>query len=415
VPTDEVLEVSGLYDLLVGHIEDAFGRRNSRWVRGEIQKYYEKGHLYLDVVDANFEGEGQPPVLKVRCWNSVWTPLKRDLAARGLALAEGQVVTFRGYVGVFRPRAEISFAVTEIDVEGLLGDAAKRRQELLEKLQRDGVLDANKARPLPDVPLRVGLVSSPRTEGFNDFTGQLIGSGLSFDVVVAATAVQGESAPSEVVAAIQRLDTSGVDVICVVRGGGSKGDLACFDDERVARAIGAATVPVLTGIGHTGDISIADLAAFHHAITPTKLGEFLVERVRDWRDRYVVTPAREVAMFGAAIVEEATEYLAERRRTVALALRDRLGAEQLRLDHARRSLEQQATHLLNREQQQLQSLSTLLGAYDPRRRLAQGWSIVTDAQGRTVRSIAELQVGSDVVIRVSDGRAVATVQRKEEE
>jgi exodeoxyribonuclease VII large subunit len=381
-------------------------------VRGEIQKLYEKNHLYLDVVDASPDREAQPAVLKVRCWQSAWGPLKRDLRERGISLGEGTVVSFRGYVGIYRPRGEIGFAISAIDVEGLEGDLARQRAALIERLSKEGVLDANKALATPLVPLRVGLVSSPRTEGYNDFTGQLLNSGYGFQVSLVATTVQGDSAPGEVVAAIAALDAAGLDVICVVRGGGSKGDLACFDDERVARAIAAARTPVMTGIGHTGDTSVADLAAAHAAITPTKLGETLVSAVADWRERRVVRPAERLGRATDAIMEEATEYLGERRRTVMLAVRDRLGAESVHLGHVRSALSRHANHLVESEASRLSAARQLLAAYDPQRRLAQGWSIVTNASGAVVHSTKDVRVGELVSVRVADGTFETTVHDK---
>jgi exodeoxyribonuclease VII large subunit len=409
-----ILEVAEFYERLTSHLESAFGRRHPCWVRGEIQKVYEKGHLYLDVVDASgAPSDGPPAVLKVRCWQSSWGPLKRELRERGVTLAEGSVISFRGYVGVYKPRGEIGFSVTAIDVEGLEGDQARRRALLIERLEKEGVLATNKSRPAPLVPLRVGLVSSPRTEGFNDFTGQLLGSGFGFDVVLVAATVQGDSAPREVAAAIHALDGAGVDVICIVRGGGSRGDLACFDDEQVARAIGGAETPVMTGIGHTGDVSVADLAAFHAAITPTKLGEHLVTIVADWRDRHVAAPAAAIARSIEASIDEATEYLAERRRTVTFAVRDRLGAESQRLTHLRSALARHSDHLVAASSQRLSAVRVLLAAYDPDRRLRQGWSIVTGPDGRLVRSVGDVEVGARVAVRVADGRLFATIEEKE--
>jgi exodeoxyribonuclease VII large subunit len=406
---DQILEVSQFYDELVGHIESAFGRRHPRWVRGEIEKVYEKGHLYLDVVDASGSSDAQKPVLKVRCWSSVWTTLKRDLSERGVTLKEGSIVNFRGYAGIYKPRGEIGFSVTEIDVEGLLGDVARQRAALIEKLQLSGALEANKSLEQSSVPLRVGLIASPRTEGYNDFTGQLLNSGYSFQVQLVATTVQGDSAPSEVARAVAQFQSSDVDVICMVRGGGSRGDLACFDDERVAMAIANSAKPVFTGIGHTGDVSIADLAAAHAAITPTKLGEHLVSTVAEWHDRRVRRPAQRIARSASAIVEESTEYLGERRRTMTFAVRDRLNGEQSGLRHQRNSLARHADHLLRRESDRLANARLLMSAYDPQRRLAQGWSIVTSSSGQTVASIHDLKVGDGVTVRVSDGMIASSV------
>jgi exodeoxyribonuclease VII large subunit len=411
---EPILEVGEFYELLTAQLESAYGRRHPCWVRGEVAKVYEKTHLYVDVVDAGSSAsDSKRPVLNAHCWASQWNPLKRKLAADGVSLQPGMIVNFFGYVDVYAPQGRIGFTVTEIDVAGLLGDVARRRLELIARLTSEGLLDANKRVTLSPVPLRVGLVASPQTEGYSDFTGQLLNSGFGFDVLLVRTAVQGEAAPAQIVAAISTLDTHGVDIICLVRGGGSKGDLACFDDERVARAIAASSTPVFTGIGHTGDESIADLVAHTRAITPTKLGEDIASLVSNWYSNNVRSPARMLLGASQALLDEADEYVAERRRTMIFAVRDRLRAEQRHLESTHRGLLIQARHLLASATQSLAGTRQLLGAYDPKKRLAQGWSIVTDADGLVVRSLDQVLISEDVRVTLSDGTFVSTVKEKD--
>ncbi len=409
--TDQpVLEVGEFYQLLTAHLEAGFGRRRPHWVRGEISKVYEKGHVYVDLVDAgSASSDTKRPVLNTHCWATPWAPLKRRLAAEGVALTTGMVVSFYGYVDVYAPQGKIGFSITDIDVEGLLGDVARRRQELIARLAAEGLLEMNKRTVLSPVPLRVGLVASPGTEGYSDFTGQLVNSPFSFVITLVKALVQGEAAPRQIAAAVSTLDEYGVDLICVVRGGGSKGDLVCFDDERVARAIATSTTPVFTGIGHTGDESVADLAAHTRAITPTKLGEEIVSLVARWYETNVQGPAQRVLEATNEVLDEATVYLAERRRTMIFAVRDRLRSEERHLVSTRQRLAIQSGHLLASATQMLASTRQLLAAYDPARRLAQGWSVVTDASGAVVRSLADVAAGDNVRVLVSDGTFDAQV------
>jgi exodeoxyribonuclease VII large subunit len=410
---EEILEVGAFYQLLTARLESAFGRRHPHWVRGEIAKVYEKGHVYVDLVDAgSASSDAKRPVLNAHCWATPWAPLKKKLAAEGVTLSAGLIVNFYGYVDVYAPQGKIGFTITQIDVQGLLGDVARRRQELIARLAAEGLLDANKKVAIPPVPLRVGLVASPGTEGYSDFTGQLLNSGYGFEILLVKSAVQGEAAPAQIVAAIETLDDHGVDIICVVRGGGSKGDLVCFDDERVARAIAAASTPVFTGIGHTGDESVADLVAHTRAITPTKLGEEIAAIVDGWHARHVRVTAQRVLDATAEIIDEATEYVGERRRTMIFAVRDRLRAEQRHLVSTRGGLLVHSRHLLASSAQMLASHRALLSAYDPKRRLAQGWSIVTGRDGTVVTSMADVEVGDAVSVRVSDGSFESTVNAK---
>ena len=411
---EPILEVGEFYELLTAQLESAYGRRHPCWVRGEVAKVYEKTHLYVDLVDAGSSAsDSKRPVLNAHCWASQWNPLKRKLAGDGVSLQPGMIVNFFGYVDVYAPQGRIGFTVTEIDVAGLLGDVARRRLELIARLTSEGLLDANKRVALSPVPLRVGLVASPQTEGYSDFTGQLLNSGFGFEVLLVRTAVQGEAAPAQIVAAISTLDAHGVDIICLVRGGGSKGDLACFDDERVARAIALSSTPVFTGIGHTGDESIADLVAHTRAITPTKLGEDIASLVSNWYSNNVRSPALKLLSATEALLDEAVEYVAERRRTMIFAVRDRLRAEQRHLESTHQRLLIQSRHLLASASQSLASTRQLLGAYDPKKRLAQGWSIVTNADGLVVRSLDQVRVSEDVRVTLSDGTFVSTVKEKD--
>jgi exodeoxyribonuclease VII large subunit len=413
--TDEpVLEVGEFYQLLTAHLEAGFGRRRPHWVRGEIAKVYEKGHVYVDLVDAGSHSDSKRPVLNAHCWATPWGPLKRRLATEGVVLQAGMIVNFYGYVDVYAPKGQIGFSITDVDVEGLLGDVARRRQELIARLLGEGLLEKNKSTTLSSVPLRVGLVASPGTEGYSDFTGQLVNSPFSFAITLVKTLVQGEGAPPQIAAAIATLDEHGVDMICVVRGGGSKGDLACFDDERVARAIAMCATPVFTGIGHTGDESVADLVAHTRAITPTKLGEEVVGLIARWYAANVQEPSRRLLEFSSDVLNEATVYLGERRRTMIFAVRDRLRSEERHLATTRDRLVVQSRQLLTSASVMIQSNRQLLVAYDPARRLAQGWSVVTTAEGAVVKSLGDVATGDEVRVRVADGTFGARVGEKEE-
>jgi exodeoxyribonuclease VII large subunit len=407
---EPILEVGEYYNLLTAQLESAYGRRYPRWVRGEVAKVYEKTHLYVDLVDAgSSSSDSKRPVLNAHCWASQWNPLKKKLAADGVTLQAGMIVTFFGYVDVYAPQGRIGFTVTEIDVAGVLGDVARRRQELIAQLAKEGLLESNKRVPLSPVPLRVGLVASPQTEGYSDFTGQLLNSGFGFEVLLVKTAVQGEAAPAQIVRALETLDAAHVDIICLVRGGGSKGDLICFDDERVARAIAASTTPVFTGIGHTGDESVADLVAHTRAITPTKLGEEVVALVANWYELNVRLNAKRIANWTEALLDEASEYVGERRRTMIFAVRDRLRGEERHLATTHQHLLIQARHLLDAAERMLSANRQLLSAYDPTRRLAQGWSIVSGPDGTVLRSINAVNVGDRVRVRLSDGTFESTI------
>jgi len=428
------LSIKELYDEVAATLAAAFPRSRPLWVRGEIQKISESsGHAYIDVIDSEQSGERGAPTLKVKCWRSTWGPLKASLADDGIPLAAGMTVLMRGAIDFYAPRAEVGFILAEISKEDLLGRLARARAELIEQLETEGLMRAQQRLVVPEVPLSIGLVGSPGTEGFNDFFGQLDRSGFSFSVTVARATVQGPSAPAEVAAAISGLSRSGVGLICVIRGGGSKGDLAAFDSPEVARAIATCSVPVWTGIGHTGDESVADLVANVRHITPTACGVAIVERVGEF-DATVRWAAGRIAQRAAAVCEvRAAAYRTIRIQLIAGA-RGHVNHHRHELERRRSSLQLlpgsslgRATSLLrsivvrieplvrthlSRAADDLAGRRQLLDAYDPVRLLERGWSITTDANGRVLRSVGEALPGATISTRLKDGSITSTVDQR---
>ena len=404
--TESPLSVSDYLEEVAVTLAGEFGRSSQRWIRGELTKDpYEKRHLYLDVKDAS----GAEALLRAKCWESVWSPIKARLREQGVTLKAGTVINFLGYLDVYKPRGEMSVTITRIDVDAMLGDAAMKLAEMIKKLTVEGVLAANKERVVPEMPLRIGLVASPQTEGYKDFLGQLDRSGLAFEVTVVPTTVQGDSAPPAIVNAIETLDALSLDLICVIRGGGSKADLACFDDEGVARTIGTASTPIWTGIGHTGDTSVADMAANYYAITPTELGVHLVQRSTEAYARHVTEPASRLLDAARDVLDEASQRVQSARREILSTARNRLSAEQRTLQHHSSSMIRAARAVVTASADSLASTRQLFAAYDPQRRLDQGWSIVTGADGSVVKSVEQVAVGDEITVRVGDGTIRTTV------
>jgi len=430
----DALSIGELYGQVTVALARTFPRSRELWVRGEIQSLTEarSGHGYLELVDPEGTHDKNAPVLRVNCWSSKWGPIKRGLSREGIPLEKGTVVTMRGRVDFYAPRGQVNFVADALDVTALLGALAAKRAALLRQLAAEGLLEANRALGVPEVPLRVGLVASPGTEGYRDFVGQLVGSGLAFSVRVAAVRVQGTGAPRAIARGIGRLSASGCDVAVVVRGGGSKGDLAAFDTEPVARAIVASPVPVWTGIGHTGDESVADIVANRHFITPTGCGQELVRRVASWWEGSVADPAWRVAR-GAAGTLGAAEHragasrgrLAATARHVVALQSERLGtqsatvargAPQL-LDDTGRQVAVRAARLgpaarthLERGEDRVGQWRRLLAAYDIERQLERGYTLTLDADGRPLRSVAGLAAGSVLSTRFADGAARSVVE-----
>ena len=176
------------------------------WVSGEVRSFNvsSRGHCYIDLVDPTGAHDTGSPVLKVVCWSSRWSRVRTTLDQLGITLDAGLVVRVRGEVQLYKPRGDISFILSEFDTDALLGKLAAERARVIKALTDEGLLDHNRSLPIPAVPLKIGLVASPGTEGYRDFLGQLEASGFAFDVRAVATQVQGRDAHKTVARAIAR-------------------------------------------------------------------------------------------------------------------------------------------------------------------------------------------------------------------
>ncbi len=237
------------------------------WVAGEVANLRRQasGHLYFSLKD-------DEAVIGAVLWASQ----ARKLPFR---LDEGQEVIARGFVEIYPPHGKYQLVVQEVEPRGA-GAMALLLQQVKERLQADGLLDPARKRPLPFLPRRVGVATSPSGAALRDFLRVLHGRFPSVPVLVAPCRVQGEGAASTVVSAMRGLCRADCDVVVVTRGGGSQEDLGAFNDERLARAIAACPVPVVSAVGHEVDVTVADLVADVRAATPTHAAQ-LVAPVRD--------------------------------------------------------------------------------------------------------------------------------------
>ena len=443
-----VLSIGGLYDEVEAALAQSFPRRRHLWVRGEIRQLsdHRSGHLYLDLVDPEEDlaagrsrgrgtARGGEAVLKVKCWRTSWAPLRHSLAKEGIELAEGMVVVLRGSLDLYRAKGELSLILADIDVTALLGRLAAQRTKLLGALEAEGLLRANASAPLPEVVMHVGLVASPETEGCRDFLGQLTGSGFGFRVSHVKVPVQGPGAPASIARAVSMLGRSGCDVIAMVRGGGGRSDLAAFESEVVARTVAGCKVQVWTGIGHTGDQTVADVVAARACITPTECGQAIVARTAGWWGARVAAPASFLAARVPTFLSEASarDSAARGRLTAAARQQLRVHGERLSsraasagrrapiaLERSEGTLLARATRLgplsrghLDRRSEQVRNWRRLLAAYDVDRQLERGYTLTLTASGELVRRAVDLASGQSIVTRLADGSVRSTVDAVE--
>lgn len=248
------------------------------WVKGVITQLNVRGRIAYISIGEFEEGDARPKaVLDTTIWTSQLEVFNLRFASlpQPLALRVELKVAFLLESNFYVPTGRFQPRILDVDEKFTLGELALTRQKILERLVKEGLLQLNKSRFLADPPLRVGLITAPGSAAFRDFTTILVGSGYSFQIAFAGARMQGEATEPTVLHAIKVLSRLPLDVICIVRGGGSKTDLVYFDSEAICRAIAQCRIPVLTGIGHEIDNSLADLVAHADKITPTDCAKFL--------------------------------------------------------------------------------------------------------------------------------------------
>ncbi|MGQ9492815.1 MAG: exodeoxyribonuclease VII large subunit [Anaerolineae bacterium] len=368
------------------------------WVEGEISNCTQStaGHMYFTLKDAHAQ-------LRCVLWRSQLSYLEHRPA-------NGNAVLVHGRASVYEVQGSYQLYVDQIQPLGT-GALFLQFLALKEKLEREGLFAPERKRPLPQFPRRIGIVTSPVGAAIRDILHILQRRYPLVEVILAPTLVQGEEAPSQIVVAIEALNAyADVDVIIVARGGGSLEELWAFNDERVARAIFASQVPIISGIGHETDYTIADFVADKRAPTPSAAAELAVP------ERQALYA--QIAQYRDALYQQIKQRLAEKLgktgRTVETLYRfsPRAVVDRWRqiLDDRRQRLWTTQRHHLALLREQVAGLILRLQALSPQSILNRGYAVVSHRDtGTVVRSIAQVASGDALDVRVSDGHFASTV------
>jgi exodeoxyribonuclease VII large subunit len=426
-------------DLLAGEFTDVF-------VEGEVSNAHaaQSGHLYFTLKDTHAQ---------IRC-----VCFRTQLARLKFRPEDGLHVTVRGSISVYESRGEYQFYVEHVEPVGL-GALQLAFEQLKKRLDGEGLFDPERKKPLPALPRCVGLVTSPRGAAVRDIVHILQRRFPNLHIVLYPVRVQGEGAAGEIVQAIRYFDRKQLaDVLILARGGGSIEDLWAFNEEPVARAIVACTIPIIAGIGHETDFTIADFAADIRASTPSAAAEMVVRtrqefdgHLCDLQDkigqllRYRMLQARgklaELDLHRAARrLEDAlrrrrqhTDDLAaalggalrgrlqalERRFEIAMSqlasvdFRARLRAAAVRLDRRTAELGVRVGRALGGKSQFLEKLVVQLQERSPLRLLERGYAICYDAAGNVVKAADQVALGERIRVQLARGRLGAEVKDKE--
>ena len=332
----DALSITDFYSRVDRSIRTAFPEH--LWITGEIRtmKVLPKGHCFIDLVDPTNARDSAAPTLNVKCWSTQWRIVRSTLDRLGITLEAGMVVRVRGEVQFYKARGSVDFILSELDTDALLGKVAAERARVIKALVDENLFDRQSGCPCLHSCCGWAWWPAPN-RGLQRLPRGPPASGMAFEVTVVPTAVQGKTAPTKVAKAISNLQAEPLDVIVVVRGGGSKADLAAFDQERVARAIATSDIPVWAGIGHTGDQSVADEVANRSFITPTECGQELARLAAEyWRQ---VTQVRsDLNRMALEQLLSADRLLAARQRAMAIGARSQLGRHADGLGHRARTL-----------------------------------------------------------------------------
>ena len=433
----DALTVSQLAERVKSTLQGTFP--DPVWVIGEVfgfDKGVDRSHRYFSLVEKAANKSQAAAQVDVVMFSRVAAELLPRLA-RGpdpLTLRDGIEVRARVRVDFYVPKSRFSLIVEDIDPEFTLGVLALDRDKILRELRDKGLDKKNSSLPLPRPPLRIGVLSSPDAEGWRDFHRQLEESRFGFAVTLHPVVVQGEKLKQTVLQGLSwfadRADQ--FDALCIVRGGGSRTDLAWFDDREVAFAVAQHPLKILCGIGHHRDRSVLDEIT-HSEKTPTAVAAFLVKQMEEVvdelrecgrrlgaatretlrnRHRELVSSAQELRHRLQSRIATARGYLRTytrvlRRAPIAL-VRDRVSA---RLTRSRDRLRHLTLGLLEALRLRLHNQEQRQRLLDPRRVLARGYALIFDTEGRILSDVARMKPGMDLDIRMRDGRARTRVDK----
>lgn len=362
------------------------------WVAGEIsefRRYAGSGHCYFGLKDDR-------AAIRAVMW--------RTYAERQTTLpANGDAVLAHGRASIYEARGELQLVVDMIVPAGV-GILNARYEELKRRLQAEGLFDEGRKRPLPALPRRIGIATSPHAAALQDMLTVLRRRYPLAEVLIAPCQVQGERAPESIVEALYQLYATDVDLIILARGGGSIEDLWCFNDEAVARAIFASPVPLISGVGHETDTTIADYVADLRAPTPSAAAELAVPELAELSAMLIDQQARLHAAVSYSLATRRS-LLAEATRAVARAVPlHRIGRGRQQIDDLSRRMGRALARTTELRRVELRGLSTQLATLSPTATLARGYAIVRRADdGSVLTDPAQAPSGTGLQITLRDG------------
>lgn len=372
------------------------------WVEGEISNMRRatSGHWYFTLKDSGAQ-------LKSVMWRS-------SAERQSFIPQDGDAVTVHGYIGVYDAQGVYQLYADKVQTAGV-GDLYAQFEQLKVKLQAEGLFDVERKRPIPVFPKQIGVVTSAEAAAFQDIQNVLRRRFPLVEIILSPTLVQGNEAPPKIVAALERLNQhTQVDVIMLIRGGGSMEDLWAFNDERVARAVAASRIPVITGVGHEVDFTIVDFVSDLRAPTPSAAAELATPDRADLK-----ASVRNLGDTLTSLVDDRLftldANLAAARRTLGhISPASRVRNLRQRVDDWNTRLASLQGGRVSRLRERLEARSAALGAADPRSILKRGYAIVYRSEDmERLGEAAGTKPGTGITIQFHDGELKARVEDKD--
>ena len=362
------------------------------WVCAEVAdiKINASGHCYIELIEKNEKTGATEAQARATIWRSqVQSTVGRFERESGQRLTKGMKILFKATVSHHAVYG-MSLQIQQIDALHTLGDMERRRQQTIEQLQKDGVWDLNRGHQMPIVVQRVAVISSATAAGYQDFMMELSRSNYAIQTELFEAIMQGERCDESVVAALYAIAERAeeFDAVAIIRGGGSTGDLECFNSYHLAFAVTQMPLPVLTGIGHDKDTSVTDMVAHTMLKTPTAVAQ--------WIDQQ------------AANFDGALEYCAVTLRDIC---RQTTHKATLRLEQMATDVRHLVERTLQGEAQKLDGLATLVANFAPERIFRLGYAIARK-EGKALASVEGVEVGDTIEVAMADGKLNAKVVEK---
>ncbi|MBR2050165.1 MAG: exodeoxyribonuclease VII large subunit [Rikenellaceae bacterium] len=403
------------------------------WVAAEISemKVNYSGHCYLELVEKG--GANGVPAAKASAviWRSHYGPLASYFASKtGERLAVGMKVLVRVTIS-YHELYGLSFQIQDIDPTYTLGDWEQQRQQTIARLREEGVWDMNRELGMPRVPQRVAIVSSANAAGYQDFCKEIARSPYRVELTLFDAFMQGHGAEDSIIEALERVADRAdeFDVVAVIRGGGSQSDLACFNSYRLCANVAQFPLPVVTGIGHDKDESVADMVAAQRLKTPTAVAAWINDQLADFdgalealseavercATEFLASERQRLERNAAMIATQSVgatrrleltleRYRSELRRAVEKLLSD----ERNRVARADENLRRVTDYFVHSERDRLGALAQAVAAHDPQRIMALGFAVVS-VDGHAVSDAQQIAIGTEVSVRLAKGKLKAKV------